>query len=299
MGAFRRTVPLDRLRYDPQHILVTNNDRRLDYPDVLRMNVDTGTTSVVLRNPGDVLAWVTDWEGVVRMAAFSDRDSGATGIRLRGSAEDEWIELARFGDDEPSWTPVGFSREGTSIFVSSNLDRDLAALYEYDLEERKITRQIFSHERVDVSGLIMSARHRMPIGIVVDADRPEVTWWSEEKRDIQELVDRTFPETFNFPVSMSEDETRMVISSSSERQPSKFHLLDFRGGSVRLVPLGESRPWIRAEELSPTSIYWIAARDERPLQVFLTVPNGRVPGERVPLLVLPHGGTVGPGLLGV
>ncbi|MCD8483002.1 MAG: hypothetical protein LR015_10285 [Verrucomicrobia bacterium] len=126
VGAFRRTVIIDRLVNEPNHVLVTNNDRHLEYPDVFRMNINTGDMSIVLRNPGDVLGWSTDWDGVIRFAAFSDRNSGVSGVRYRASADSDWIELATFGDDAPSWSPLGFSQDGKSLIVRSNMDSDLA-----------------------------------------------------------------------------------------------------------------------------------------------------------------------------
>ncbi|MCD8483003.1 MAG: hypothetical protein LR015_10290 [Verrucomicrobia bacterium] len=158
------------------------------------------------------------------------------------------------------------------------------------MESKTIGERVFGHDKVDVGSVLFSRRVRAPVGVIADVDRPEVTWWSEERRDIQTILDRALPDTFNFPVSVSEDETRMIIASSSERQSSKFHLLDFRGGSLQLIPLGESRPWLRPEEMAPASVYWINARDGKRMQVFLTVPRDRKEGERVPLLVLPHGG---------
>ena len=52
---------LDRLRGDPDHILVTNNERSKFYPDVFRLNIYNGRMSRVETNPGYFQYWMTDW----------------------------------------------------------------------------------------------------------------------------------------------------------------------------------------------------------------------------------------------
>ncbi len=290
MAAVRRTSVIDRLVDDPDHVLVVNNDRLLDYPDVFRMNVWRGGLEVVQRNPGDVVGWSVDWEGEVRIAVYSDKEEEKTGVRYRPDADSEWETLIEFGVDSPGWSPVGFGFDDRTLFISSNLEEDRSAIYEFDLKEREIGRRVHGHERFDVSNLILSRHHRAPIGVAVNAELPEVLWFSEERQQLQAILDRAFPHTHNAISSASLDETRMVVASYGDRQPPKFHLIDFRGGDFRVLPLGESRPWLNADHLARKESRWIEARDGRPLQLYLTLPRTRAEGDRVPLLVLPHGG---------
>lgn len=290
VASIRRTSILDRLVDDPDHILVTNNDRMIDYPDVFRMNVWRGGMEVVQRNPGDVVGWLTDWDGNVRIATFSNKEEEKMGVRFRESVGAEWEQLVEFGVDAPGWAPVGFGFDDRTLFITSNLREDRSAIFEFDLETREIGRRVHGHERFDVSNLILSRHHQAAIGVSVDAEYPEVLWFSEERQQLQAILDRMFPETRNFMSSSSLDETRIVVASTSDRQSPKFHLVDFRGGDFRIIPLGESRPWLNAAYLARKRSYWIEARDGRPLQLYLTLPRNRAEGEAVPLLVIPHGG---------
>ncbi|MCC5806751.1 MAG: S9 family peptidase [Opitutales bacterium] len=290
MASVRRTSVIDRLVDDPDHVLVTSNNRLLDYPDAFRLNVWRGGLDVVQRNPGDVVGWVPDWEGDIRIAVFSDKEEEKTGVRYRPAADAGWETLIEFGVDSPGWSPVGFGFDDRTLYISSNLKEDRAAIYEFDLKERKIGRRIHGHERFDVSNLIISRHHRAPIGVAVNAERPEVRWFSEERQQLQAILDRAFLDTYNAISSASLDETRLVVSSFGDRQPPKFHLVDFRGGEFRVLPLGETYPWLNPEHLAETRSYWITARDDRPMQLYLTVPRSREGDARVPLLVMPHGG---------
>lgn len=286
----RVTMVIDLLPKDPDGVLVSNNDHRVDYPDVYHMNIFTGARRLLERNPGDVTWWVPDQEGVVRAAVFSERDSERAGVRFRPSAEAPWEELIAFGVESPGWSPLDFNFAGDALYVTSNLEEDKAGIYRFDLKERKMGEEIFRHELVDVSSVLMSRFHKALTAIMYQAEKPEIRWLSQEGAEIQALLDQRFPGLVNRVVSASEDETRLVIRSYSDRQPSIFHLLDFRGGSLRLVPLGLSRPWVDPETMAEMRPIWIEARDGTQLQAYLTLPVGRKEGERVPLVLHPHGG---------
>jgi dipeptidyl aminopeptidase/acylaminoacyl peptidase len=236
VASIRRTMILDVLVDEPSRVLVTNNDRLLDYPDVFHMDVMSGSLGVLLRNPGDIVGWLPDWDGVVRLAVFSNRELEKTGVRYRKCESSDWELLAEFGIDAPGWSPLSFSPDGKMLYVASNLEDDLSAVYEFDLEQRKIGRRVFHHPRVDVSGLLFSRFHRAVIGAIASAEKPEVRWFSQEKQELQSLLDRTFPDTVNMLSNASLDETRVVVSSFSDRQSPKFSLVDFRGEQLRLIP---------------------------------------------------------------
>ena len=86
----RQVLPLDRLASDPDHILVTDNERRKLYPDVFRLNIHHGRMTRDVRNPGFVEEWLTDHEGVVRVGIGNTDDprDQVTRISYRASAED-------------------------------------------------------------------------------------------------------------------------------------------------------------------------------------------------------------------
>ncbi|MGD8680890.1 MAG: hypothetical protein PVJ33_11010, partial [Lysobacterales bacterium] len=91
---------VDRLDADPEWVLVSSNERRAAYPDLFRMNIVTGRTHIVQRNPGDLVGWFTDWDGNVIGAQFQDELE--TGFKLlRNADEDEWETITKPRFDEP------------------------------------------------------------------------------------------------------------------------------------------------------------------------------------------------------
>lgn len=286
----RYTTVLDVLESDESGILVINNDERIDYPDVYFMDIGSGGMRIHTRNPGNVTGWFTDQNSKVRAAVYSDRANKRGGILYRKDESSEWEDLGSFGEDAPGWRPVAFDFDKEVLYVRSNLKEDRSGLYLYDLKKRSFGAKLFSHDEVDVGSLVMSRHYRAPVGVSYNADKPSVKWFSEEYTQIQSLLDRTFPDTVNLLVSASHDETRMVVSSFSDRHPAFFHLLDFRDGTLELTPLSKSRPWIDPDQMAEMLPVDIKARDGKILPSYLTLPRNRKDGEPVPMIVNPHGG---------
>lgn len=286
----RFTGVLDLLESDPTGILVTNNDDRIDYPDVFFMNIATGGRRIHTRNPGNVTGWFTDQQGRVRAAVYSDRDTKRSGVLFRKDENSDWEDLGSFGEEAPGWSPIAFDFDRNLLYVRSNLREDLAGIYVFDLDKREFGRRVFRHDMVDVGGLVMSRHYRAPVGVSYNADKPGVRWFAQEYNEIQKLLDSTFPDTFNTLVSASHDETRMVVASYSDRHPVFFHLLDFRDGPMRLLPLSHSRPWINPAQMATMRPIQVTSRDGKTLHGYLTLPLNREEGKPVPMIVNPHGG---------
>jgi dipeptidyl aminopeptidase/acylaminoacyl peptidase len=285
----RQTNIIDVLIDDPDHILVVNNDNQLDYPDVFIMNIQNGGRRLVLRNPGNVTGWLTDQSGVVRVGIFSDRDNKQQGILYRERESAPWRELARFGQDAPSWSPIAFDFDEEIIYVSSNLGQDLRGIYAYTVATGELE-LIYQSDIVDVSGLIMSEFRRSPIGIRYMELLPRGIWFDEEKKDIQMIVDEAFPDTVNIISSMNREEDVMVITSFSDRHAPFYNLFAITPeGELSLTPLAQSRSWLNPDYLSEMRPFSMEARDGMTLHGYIVIPRGS-DGKNLPLIVNPHGG---------
>ena len=56
----------------PSMCLLQHNHRDKKVMDVYRVNVKTGAETLVASNPGNIIAWVSDHAGKVRLAVASD-----------------------------------------------------------------------------------------------------------------------------------------------------------------------------------------------------------------------------------
>jgi dipeptidyl aminopeptidase/acylaminoacyl peptidase len=290
-GAFISSRIVDLLRGEPDHILVARNYRRLDYPDVFRMHLVTqGSERVELRNPGNVVRYLADQKGIVRMGVTEEPSGQRAGILYRSSVDAEWEEIAGFDAYGRSWRPLAFDYDRERVFVASSEETGYEQIHVFDLKNRKMGPRVYGVEGFDISGLRMSDHMRALVGVAFNTDKPGVIWFHDEKQLIQQYLDRRFPDTVNMITSWSEDETRMVITSYSDRHAPFYHLLMIGGGGIELKPIGSSRPWLNPQHLAEMRPVSYQARDGLTIHGYLTLPQSHRPGKPVPLIVNPHGG---------
>jgi len=300
---FRYTRPLDLLTDDPEAILVVNNDRRLEFPDVYRLNLYDGGMQMVGRNPGNFTSWRTDQAGRVRLGEARD-EMGGVAYYWRADEAVPWSKLASFAFAEPQWRPIGppefdlpsvlkplqqpFTFDGSSLYVSSDIDRDCAAIYELELSTGALKRLIFETPGYDVSNMVLSDALRSPIGAYFETERPQVHWFHEEKAQIQQFLDANFPGLFTIIVSADRTHTRMVTASYGDRHPVIYALLEITDGTPVLEVLAGNET-IDPERLAKIEPVRYQARDGITLHGYLTLPPDREP-RGLPLLMFPHGG---------
>ncbi|MEJ2515340.1 MAG: S9 family peptidase [Gammaproteobacteria bacterium] len=283
---------LNILEDDPDEILVSSNEERKFYPDVYRMNVNTGRQKKEILNPGYVRAWLADHDGVVRIGISDLGEPGKLISRIlyRSDDDSEWVSLGEFGWGEESWAPVAFTADNSKLYVLSNLGRDTAALYLYDPEEKAFGEMIFGHDEVDVADVALARDSKELIAAAYVTDAPRWHFVSDEWAALQAGIDQALPGTINRFSSMGGDDQRIVITAYNDRTPPSYYLLDRQARSLKSV--GESRPWIDPDLMAEIRPVTYKARDGETIHGYLTLPPGKE-AEDLPLIVNPHGGPYG------
>jgi len=292
---------LDRLRDDPDHILVTNNERMKFYPDVYRLNIHNARMTRVETNPGYFLGWMTDWDGNVRFAvghpdgrgrALEDGELLRQLSYYRPAPDAEWQEVyATHEFDGPVFRPVAFAADNKSIYVATNEGRDTTALYTFDPETGQLGELIVADDRADIgAGLVISRKDRRPLWVFWQYELPEKVMLDDEFAALQATIDGAFPDHVNRITSMSEDEGRMLIYSGNDRDPGTYYLYDKSAGTIEYF--AEPRSWIDPQDMSAMTPIRYEARDGEKIHGYLTVPAGS-DGENLPLIINPHGGPYG------
>ncbi|WP_446831118.1 prolyl oligopeptidase family serine peptidase [Candidatus Foliamicus sp.] len=292
---------LDRLRHDPDHILVTNNERNKAYPDVFRLNVYTGRMSRVETNPGYIQFWITDWDGNVRFAvghpdsrgrALEDGELLRQLSYYRPTPEAEWqVVHATHYFDGAQFLPLAFGADGKSLYVATNEGRDTTALYSFDPESGQLGESILADSRADLGpGLALSPKDRRPLWVSWQYERPEIAMLDDEFAALQATIDGAFPDKVNRIISMSRDENRMLIFSGNDRDPGSYYLYDKAAGAIEFF--AQPRRWIDPDDMSPMTPIRYKARDGEQMHGYLTLPAGGE-AQNLPLIINPHGGPYG------
>ncbi len=160
-GATRDLTPFDEVQAQivgeektrPTELLVALNKDNPQLHDVYHLDLETGALEKVVENFG-VVGWVADSDLVVR-AALQPRPDGGTVILTRADAGAEWETALSVGfDDALNTGPIGFTGDGTGLYLLSSVDANASQLVRLDLATGT-TEVLAGDPQYDVGGLLL------------------------------------------------------------------------------------------------------------------------------------------------
>lgn len=142
----------------------------------------------------------------------------------------------------------------------------------------------------DVSYTQVSGDKGTPFAVVYDAGRPAVEYVAPDAlwAKVHAALMQRFPGQIVLFTGFTRDEQIVLFQVFSDRNPGAYYQYDLREKTISLVV--EYRPWIKPEDLAPMQSVEFTAKDGTKLFGFYTA-KGTGPK---PLVVMPHGGPIGP-----
>ncbi len=281
-----RVVAVDR--NFPDEILVAVNNRNPQLHDIHRVNLRTGAGDVVLENNEGYAGFGADSNFAVRLAVRLDSSGGMIAL-TRDAADEPWYELARWNAiDTAASGPLGFTRDGRTLYVTDSRDRDTSALYAYTVQDDGVPRYtlIASDGRADFSGMITDPNTGSVQAVSFEFAREE---W--------QILDSAIAADWNFLKTVTDGE--ISITSRTHRDnlwtvayvrddgPVEYYLYDRTAKNATY--LFSNRKQLEGLALAKMEPEIIMARDGLQLVSYLTTPVGMEP-RNLPMVLLVHGG---------
>src|SRR5690606_12538868 len=121
-------------------VVISLNDRDSSVFDVYRLNIQSGDRTLLAENPGNIVRWLTDYEGKLRLGVVSDGLTETVIVRDREEDEFKPVLSSLY---KSAVKPLGFAASNRNrIFALSNRNRDKLALVEIDLRTRSEERRV-------------------------------------------------------------------------------------------------------------------------------------------------------------
>ncbi|RYD60873.1 MAG: S9 family peptidase, partial [Sphingomonadales bacterium] len=131
----------------PDVVLIGLNDRNPQFFDLYEVNYKTGESKLVMENPG-YGGWVTDNQLKPRFAFQQVPGGGSKYFRL--GADGKWAEVLTVANEDFFTTaPIGFNKDGTTLYWVDSRGRDKAALVKMDAASLK-TDVIAGSDKADI-----------------------------------------------------------------------------------------------------------------------------------------------------
>lgn len=283
---------------DPDGVMITLNQRDPAWPDLVRVDLATGSRTLVQRNGAGAATrftrFVVDRENRLRLA-LRTQANGSVDVQSR-SAEGAWSTLFTIPfEDVPLSSPIAFVAGGESFVMYDSAGRDRAVLMRVDARTGVKT-VLGESARADVADVWLDPATNEPEAFAANYLRAE---WRALEIDAQadlEFLDAQLAGDFRV-TSRSADDSRWIVVEEGPAIATRTHVYDRADRANRRISLlFRHRPGLDAAPLQPMTPIEIEARDGLTLVSYLTLPigadtNGDArPESPVPLVLLPHDG---------
>lgn len=281
---------------DPSGVIVSLNQRDRAWPDVYRVDIQSGARTLLQSNlpVRGFSRFIVDRENRVRLGVRPMPD-GSQEIAAR-DARGRWTTLLTLPfEDVQSSRVIGFETDGRAFLMLDSTGRENTALVRVDAESGVKT-PLGENDRADVVDVWLDPATNAPEAFATEYLRREWRGLDPETQADLDFLDRQLTGDFTV-VSRSADNARWIVLEEGPAMAARSHLYDRadRAGR-RLTSLFRHRPALDNAPLQPMTPVEIMARDGEALVSYLTLPAGADadgdgrPEEPASLVIVPHGG---------
>jgi dipeptidyl aminopeptidase/acylaminoacyl peptidase len=261
-----------------------------DEPDtvIFKVNTLTGVRQEVER--GDKLAWYAfDRTGKARVRKTIDDDDTPV-LHYRKAGEDAWTPLPKtLAGYNMNLSSARFAADGNILYALASDGLEPMQAYRIDLAAGTRTK-LAGRADVEISGFMYQGRDGAPFAVTYDADKPSLQYIQPDSEwaKLHAGLMKAFPGqmlTFN---SYSRDGNTVLFSAWSDRNIGSYYVYD--RVAKRAQKLIDYKPWLTPETMVQMRPVEFSGKDGEKLFGFYTAKG---PGPH-PLVVMPHGGPIGP-----
>jgi dipeptidyl aminopeptidase/acylaminoacyl peptidase len=266
---------------DPDVVLVGHNGRDKDMFDLYRIELSTQKSTLISQNPGNVLHWILDEQGVLR-ARILYPGGEKMALELKAEDKEAWREVLSWRTDEEIEV-LDFKPDGRSMNLLSNIGRDRISLVRFDPEtgQQKV---IFEDPEVDLSRALISEVSGRPAMAFAVPDYPRVSFLDEAWQKDLAFLEKESPA--NLEIVSTDLKERLAVVRVSTDRTERYELVNRDTGERTVL----SRHFLSRfyEDLVPVKPVSFKSRDGLTLHGYLTRPPGAA--GRLPMVLLVHGG---------
>ena len=271
-----------------QSTIYTNYDGF--WPIVYRVNVENGHYTPVQPGIEDVMHWVADGTGAVRLGYGNDdfRQKARVIYRSGGNGPFRTIDRADLGKREETISPEGFIAGSDHGILIHPDEAKRSALFEVDLPTQKDVREIWAApEGSWITSTITDVDRQTVLGVWLAGAKRERVWLDPELAELQVAFDKSVPGRRVHIVSFSADKQKMLVQIERADSPGAIYYYDRAEGRLHQIAYVNDK--LKAEAQNPVSMIHYKARDGLEIEGVLTLPKGRE-AKKLPVVVMPHGG---------
>ncbi|MFV3129138.1 alpha/beta hydrolase family protein [Niveispirillum sp. KHB5.9] len=271
---------------DDEHVLAEFPTEDGPWPGVVRLNVLTGNYTRVRRPIRNVVSYIPDPTGEIRIAeTYHDKEVESRYLRRAPGGDFELMLKDKLLEKDGGYGILGFDASGQNLYVTSRHEGDRSAIYRYDMASDQMMEKVADDPRFDVNSAIV--QRGAVVAIAWTDDLPRRKWLDPAVQKLQDALDKVVPDSREVILDMAADGNLALVASYSMSAPTTYRLFDRRTKEFALF--GDTYPAITQDVVSPRQPISFKATDGTEIPGYLTLPVG-VEGRNLPFIIMPHGG---------
>ena len=290
-----RVEIMENLKDDKDHMIIGMNKNNPQIFEPYKININTGETEQLFTNDdaaNPIMGYNFDKDGQLRgYTKLRDGVNMDFYYTVDGKSYDKMKELSW----KDSFSIISFnyaSEDPHDAYVISNLETDKAQVFLYNIKDGKVIKPIFSNDYFDVGGLSLSRNRNYELDYVsYEGEKQTIVPLSNYYKKLHQRITTEFPEYSYSIADVTDDESKYLIFIQSDKLYGTYYSYDAKTDTFEvlydLMPHMESKDMAEMRPISFTS------RDGKTIHGYITLPKAALNGEKVPLIVNPHGGPQG------
>jgi len=286
---------ISTLKNEEEKILISTYDTRDKAYSVFKVDLEDGYFDKEFANRYDVDHWYPDSNGIIRLGITIEKQKGLFSEKghfvstwYRQSEDDDFklLNKKKIGMGS-TFNILGLSENGSKAYIMSDREIGRQALWLYDIEASKFEKQLFSHDKFDLSGGLENSSGEL-IGVYWQDDFIKRHYFNDRDSKLYDSVKASLAGYEVHIASKSEDNKRVLAYAIKDNSPGKYFWLDLatNKGGIWF----SQYPQLERAKLSSVQTISYPASDGVIIPAYLTLPVNLKSDELPPLVVLPHGG---------
>jgi dipeptidyl aminopeptidase/acylaminoacyl peptidase len=276
---------IDRDKHFPNELLIAMNKDNPQVHDVYHLDLTSGDLTLVAKNPGNVAQWVTDTQFKVRGAVTALPDGG-TELLIRDNEQAEWRRLITWNpDDALTSGPVGFTRDGESLYLEDSREANASRLVKLNLATGALD-VLAADPHYDVGSVVINPDSYDVQAVAFNKDRVEWVVLDESIRVDFDRI-RDIHQGDFFITSRDDADATWIVAFTVDNGPVPFYAYNRKDQSATF--LFDNQPELSKYTLAHMEPIAFTSRDGLTVHGYLTLPPG-AGRENLPMVLDVHGG---------
>ncbi|MCL2290355.1 MAG: S9 family peptidase [Bacteroidetes bacterium] len=287
---------LNMLKEQKDYIIISMNKNNKQVFEPYKLNVVTGELEQLFENKdieNPIQDYDFDKDGKLR--AYSKLVNGVENhMYYKDLTTGEFRLLKKMRWNDSFWI-IGFNYDPgkeDEIYVVTNLDSDKSRIVLYDFKNGRIVKEVFSNADYDVSSMSRSRKRNYEIDyFVYNGEKVTIAPVSAFYKDFHQQMEKNFPNKEFYVTGYDDNENTFLIYVTSDKHYGTYYQYDAKAKNFTL--LYDLMPQLKEEDMAEMRPITFKSRDGLTIHGYITLPKAALEGNKVPLIVLPHGGPQG------